>query len=150
MKFRLSVFLVALPLLMSQATTSMAASDDQFLAARDAARAGDRNKLERLAPDLHGYELEVYVDYWRFLLDLSTTDPATIRSFLARNDKSYIAEKLRSDWLKQLGKKQQWSDFDREMQMLMQQEAQLAQQETELYNKAMDMGVKTDQTNICQ
>ena len=55
MKFRLSVFLVALPLLMSQATTSMAASDDQFLAARDAARAGDRNKLERLAPDLQGY-----------------------------------------------------------------------------------------------
>ena len=35
-----------------------------------------------------------------------------------------------------------------EMQMLMQQEAQLAQQETDLYNKAMDMGVKTDQTNI--
>lgn len=59
MKFRLSAFLVFFPLLMSQAMSSMAGSDDLFLAARDAARAGDRNKLERLAPDLQGYELEV-------------------------------------------------------------------------------------------
>ena len=120
MKFRLSAFLLAFPLLMSQAMFCMAGSDEQFLAARDAARAGDRNKIERLAPDLQGYELEVYVDYWRLLLDLSTTDPSTIRSFLARNDKSYIAEKLRGDWLKQLGKKQQWADFDREYPAMIQ------------------------------
>ena len=69
MKFRLSAFLLAFPLLMSQAMSSMAGSDEQFLAARDAARAGDRNKLERLAPDLQGYELEVYVDYWRLLAE---------------------------------------------------------------------------------
>ena len=125
MKFRLSAFLVFFPLLMSQAMSSMAGSDDLFLAARDAARAGDRNKLERLAPDLQGYELEVYVDYWRLLLDLSTTDPATIRSFLARNDKSYIAEKLRGDWLKQLGKKQQWAEFDREFPALMQPDQEM-------------------------
>ena len=126
MKFRLSVFLVTLPLLMSQATTSVAASDSQFLAARDATRAGDRNKLERLAPELQGYELAVYVDYWRLLLDLSTTDPSTIRSFLERNDKSYIAEKLRGDWLKQLGKKQQWSDFDREFPALAQPDQEIS------------------------
>ena len=128
MKFRLTAFLVIFPLLMSHAVSGAASADDQFLAARDAARAGDRAKLERLAPELQGYELEVYVDYWRLLLDLSTTDPATIRAFLARNDKSYIAEKLRADWLKQLAKKQQWSDFDREFSLLAQPD-----QETKCY-----------------
>ncbi len=45
-------------------------ADDQFLAAREAARAGDRARLERLVPALHGYELEPYVDYWRLSLRL--------------------------------------------------------------------------------
>ena len=40
-------------------------ADDLFLAAKDAARAGDRAKLERLSGELSGYELEPYVVYWR-------------------------------------------------------------------------------------
>ena len=118
MKFRLTTFIIVFPLLMSHVMASTVTADDQFLAARDAARTGDRAKLERIAPELQGHELEIYVDYWRLLLDLNSTDPATIRAFLSRNDKSYIAEKLRTDWLKQLGKKQQWLDFDREFPLL--------------------------------
>ena len=126
MKFRFAVSLFVFPLLIVTATSVCAAATDPFLSARDAARAGDRAKLERLAPELQGHELEVYVDYWRLILDLDTTDPVTIRKFLARNENSYIAEKLRSDWLKQLGKKQQWADFDTEYPLLTQPDQELS------------------------
>ncbi len=103
-----------------------AAVDDRFLVARDAARAGDRAKLERVAPELAGYELEPYVDYWRLSLDLANVDASAVKSFLQRNDKSYLAEKLRGDWLKQLGKKQQWADFDTEYPALVQPDQEVS------------------------
>ena len=67
MKSRLTVFLLVFSGLLAQATGVWAGTDERFLAARDAARVGDRAKLERIAPELAGYELEAYVDYWRLL-----------------------------------------------------------------------------------
>ena len=102
-------------------------SDDLFLAAKDAARAGDRAKLERLSGELNGYELESYVTYWRLQPDLKTMpDTTAVRAFLADNAGSYLAEKLRGDWLKQLGKQQQWSTFDAEYPALVQPDQELA------------------------
>ena len=54
MKFRLTVFLLVFSGLLTQASGVWAGSDERFLAARDAARAGDRAKLERIAPELSG------------------------------------------------------------------------------------------------
>ncbi|HEV8517055.1 MAG TPA: hypothetical protein VGQ54_00680, partial [Burkholderiales bacterium] len=42
--------------------------DDDFLAARDAFRAGDAAKLERSARSLAGYILEPYIAYWKLRL----------------------------------------------------------------------------------
>ena len=104
-----------------------APSDELFLVARDAARAGDRARLERLAAELPGHELISYVEYWRLQPDLKNgIDPALIRSFLARNEGSYIAEKMRGEWLKQLGKNQQWSLFDAEFPALQQPDQELS------------------------
>ena len=124
MKFRLPAFLLVVPLLIAQ-SAGATPIDERFLAARDAVRAGDRAKFERIAPELQGYDLEAYVEYWRIVLDLANADPATIKAFLTRYDKSYIAEKLRGDWLRQLGKKQQWSDFDAEYPALVQPDQEL-------------------------
>ena len=126
MKSRLTVFLLVFSGLLAQASGVWAGADERFLAARDAARAGDRAKLERIAPELSGYELEAYVDYWRLLLDLPSADPATVKAFLARHEKTYLAEKLRSDWLKQQGRKQQWDEFDAEYPALAQPDQELS------------------------
>ena len=148
MKFRLTVFLLAFPCLLAHAAGVPASADERFLAARDAVRAGDRAKLERIAPELSGYELEAYVDYWRLLLDLQTVDPASVRDFLARHEKSYIAEKLRADWLKQQGRKQQWAEFDAEYPALTQPDQDLsclslqsrrASGDTRIYEEAMPL-----------
>lgn len=126
MKSRLTVFLLVFSGLLAQATGVWAGTDERFLAARDAARVGDRAKLERIAPELAGYELEAYVDYWRLLLDLSSVDPATVKAFLARHEKTYLAEKLRSDWLKLQGRKQQWDEFDAEYPALAQPDQEVS------------------------
>ena len=83
-----------------------------LLAARDAAKAGDQDALERLAPGFQGDELSVYLDYWRFQPGLKDVDPAQIRDFLQRNNGSYIADKLRGDWLRAMGKEARWEVFD--------------------------------------
>jgi len=125
MKFRLSPFLslLVIPLMVHAAVA--ATLDDRFLAARDAAKAGDRVKFERIAPELQDHDLQAYVEYWRLSLDLANADPAAVKDFLKRYDASYIAEKLRGDWLKQLGKKQQWADFDAEYPALVQPDQEL-------------------------
>jgi soluble lytic murein transglycosylase len=148
MKFRLRVFLLALACLCAPAASATPGADERFLAARDAARAGDRAKLERIAPELSGYELEAYVDYWRLLLDLPVSDPATIKAFLARHEKSYIADKLRTDWLKLLGKRAQWAEFEAEYPALVQADQEIscyalqgrrASGDTRVYEEAMPL-----------
>jgi soluble lytic murein transglycosylase len=125
MKFRFIVFVLALPWL-AHAAAGAPTADERFLAARDAAHAGDRAKLERIAPGLKGYELESYVEYWQLQPTLDKADAATIKSFLLRNDKSYLAEKLRAEWLKQLGRKGQWAEFDDEFPAVVQADQELA------------------------
>ena len=104
--------------------------------------------LNASLPNFRGYELEAYVDYWRLLLDLSSADPATVKAFLARHEKSYIAEKLRADWLKLQGRKQQWAEFDAEYPALAQPDQDLsclslqsrrASGDTRVYDEAMPL-----------
>ena len=127
MKFRLGAVAHLLPFLFYPLALAAASSDDVFLAARDAARAGDRLRLERLAGELPDHELAAYVDYWRLQPELKNDiDPALVRSFLARNQGRYLGEKMRGDWLKQVGKKQQWDLFDVEYPALVQPDQDLA------------------------
>jgi soluble lytic murein transglycosylase len=114
MKSLAAALLLALATVAQAAPTSSADGDDRFLAARDAVRAGDRARFERIAPELAGHDLEAYVDYWRLAVDLGNADPDTVRAFFARYKGSYVAEKLRGDWLRQLGKQQRWEEFARE------------------------------------
>jgi soluble lytic murein transglycosylase len=101
--------------------------DEAFLAARDAVRTGHRARLERLAGELQGHELSPYVTYWRLQIDLKNgLDPAVVRAFLADNEGGYLAEKMRGDWLKQLGRQQEWVLFDAEYPALGQPDQELA------------------------
>ncbi|GHU25500.1 lytic transglycosylase [Betaproteobacteria bacterium] len=128
MKFRFAVFTTLFVLLSLCLRPALADPlDDLLLAARDAARAGKRAQLEQLAGGLQGHELAVYVDYWRLQLDLKNDpDPETVRAFLTRNEGDYLAEKIRGDWLKELGKQQQWPLFDAEYPALVQPDQELA------------------------
>lgn len=99
--------------------------DADFLAARDAFRAGDAVKLERFAQRLKDSPLEVYVSYYRLRLDLEHSDEKKIREFLGRPEDTPVIDRLRGEWLKVLGKKQQWAQFDAEYPRLIGEDAEL-------------------------
>lgn len=96
-----------------------------FLAARDAFRAGDAAKLEQFAQRLKKSPLEVYVSYYQLRLDLERTDAKKIREFLARPEDTPVIDRLRGEWLKSLGNRQQWALFDAEYPRLLEEDAEL-------------------------
>lgn len=93
---------------------SAAPGDAQVIAAREAFRAGDGVRLERAAGAMGDHELLPYVEYYRLKMQLEQSDEATVQAFLNRYEGSYVAEKLRVDWMRAQLKKGNWSDVERE------------------------------------
>lgn len=88
------------------------ANDDVFLALRDAARRDDAAKASELADQLAEYSIPSYVDYYRIKPRIRNAPAAEIRDYLARYDGSAIADRLRNDWLLELGRARDWNTFD--------------------------------------
>ena len=92
----------------------MGTPDDLFLALRDASRSNDTDTINMLAPRLADYAIPSYVDYYSLkprLRDLQASQ-IEIRSYLIRYEGSAIADRLRNDWLLELGKVGDWATFD--------------------------------------
>jgi soluble lytic murein transglycosylase len=104
-------------LLCAQLCFSMAAAatpDDEFVAAREAFRAGDALRLERYARNLGEHPLEPYVAYWRLRLRLEQATGEEIQALLARVKDGPVSNSLRADWLRLLANRQQWELFESE------------------------------------
>ncbi len=104
--------------LLGCSTQIIAQTNDDFLAMRDAFRASDTRKLDLYAPKLKGHVLEPYAAYWQLRARLNDAPAETVRAFLAEYKDTFVAERLRSDWVKRLGKTQQWDLFAVEQPLL--------------------------------
>jgi soluble lytic murein transglycosylase len=93
-------------------------AEERFLHARDAFKAGERVRLARLADQLGDHELRPWADYWVLRLRLEDGDGDGVPAFLERERGSYLAEKLRGDWLRWLGKRGDWPAVEREFRAL--------------------------------
>ena len=139
------LLLIASPALADQAA--------DFLAAHDAFLAGDTVKLGRFAQRLKKTPLEVYVSYYQLSLSLKNADPnpvlspstrplvlsavegsgqaphsgleGAVKNFLSRPENTPMIDRLRGEWLKLLGKKQQWDLFDAEYPRLLNEDTEL-------------------------
>ena len=100
-------------------------SDADFLAAHGAFRAGNAVKLERFSQRLINTPLEVYVSYYQLRLDLENANMEAVKDFLSRPEDTPIINRLRGEWLKLLGKKQQWDLFDAEYPRLLDEDTEL-------------------------
>jgi len=101
-------------LVVSFSTFAQDSRDTAFLTARDAFRAGDRNKLERATAQLGQHELAPYVENYRLRMYMEQGDSVALRNFLEKYDRSYVAEKLRADWIRWLGKRSTWNEVETE------------------------------------
>ncbi|SDY31897.1 soluble lytic murein transglycosylase [Nitrosomonas sp. Nm58] len=107
-KFLIGLFLICY-------MKSLAAGQgEDFLAMREAFRVGDAARVAFYAKHLQNHVLAPYAEYYQLRLYLETIDIGTIREFLARRQESLVADKLRGDWLRILGRKQQWALFAEE------------------------------------
>ncbi|HVK93837.1 MAG TPA: transglycosylase SLT domain-containing protein [Noviherbaspirillum sp.] len=86
--------------------------DDTFLALREASRKNDISRAAELAGRLGNYAIPSYVDYFRLRPRINSVPEQEIREYLARYDGSAIADRLRNDWLLELGRARNWVLFD--------------------------------------
>ena len=100
--------------------------DKALLAARDAYFAGDRAKLARHAEKTRGHVLESHVRFWQLRLRLEEAAPGEVREFLDRNAGTLLAEQLRREWLRSLGKTKQWELFRQEYPALVREDPDVA------------------------
>ena len=102
-------------LLLASCSAFAASQDDLFLEAREAFQRGDIAKLDERASRLgDDHELTPYVRYWQLRSRLADKPVEDILTFLDQHKNSLVADRLRADWLRQLARNNDWTDFLRE------------------------------------
>lgn len=101
-----------LPLLLLACSTLAGANEPvaertRFRPAYEAALAGRDSTA--LARGLESYPLYPYLEYLRLRGRLASLPVAQVEDFLRREDGTYLGERLRGDWLRQLGQLHQWA-----------------------------------------
>jgi soluble lytic murein transglycosylase len=103
-------------------TVAPTSPDDLFVAARDAFRAGDHDRLAALAPRLNDHPLSNWIDFWQTQMRLRLDEPAkvdaAVAAFFKRHPDSYLADRLRMEWLLVLGARRDFARFAAEQPQL--------------------------------
>ncbi len=102
------------------ALPELSIDDQAFLAAREAARVGDRVRLAQIATQLQAHPLVAYVEYWLLVPRLRVQDAAValeVDDFLSRHANTYIADRLRLDWAFALADRGDFTGFEREARL---------------------------------
>lgn len=91
----------------------MAVDDPLMAAAREAWRQRDRADLAALSERAQAgqHVLASWVDYWALFSRLPSATTADVQAFYRRWPGSYVEDRLRNDWLLELGKRRDWSAF---------------------------------------
>lgn len=98
----------------ASAQADLQTGDARILAARDAARKGDRATLEQLAAVRDNHVLDGYVRYWLLSNRLARSEAAPaaeLQAFLADTDGTVLGERMRIDWLRRLTRDSDWPAF---------------------------------------
>ncbi len=96
-----------------QAEAAPAPAADPIVEAREALRRRDRARLAALLESTRasGHPLASWVDYWELSLRLKEATVADLEAFYARWPGTYVEDRLRNDWLLELGRRRDWPAF---------------------------------------
>ncbi len=110
---------LCLALALALPAVSQAGFDSDLMAARDAARTNDIARLENYANAAQSNNpLALYPAYWLTQKALEVQDETQITRFLSVAREGVMAERIRREWLKQLGKREDWARFATEWKKL--------------------------------
>lgn len=87
--------------------------DDRLVQAREAFRKRDRARLQVHRDTLAAarYPLAMWADYWELTARIAEATPEEVSAFYARWPGTYVEDRLRNDWLLELGKRRDWRNF---------------------------------------
>ncbi|HEX6707505.1 MAG TPA: transglycosylase SLT domain-containing protein [Albitalea sp.] len=97
------------PLPVAQAQTSV----DPIADAREALRRKDRSRLAaaRATAAASAHPLAMWADYWELSNRLSEVAQSEVDAFYQRWAGTYVEDRLRNDWLLELGHRRDWAAF---------------------------------------
>lgn len=98
-------------------------SKDDFLTAREALRQGNLQIVAEKAEALSQDPLGIYPRYWLLSAQIDLITPEHILPFLKFYQGSWLAERLRGDWLRALGKRGEWALFREQYGLLVDEPA---------------------------
>ncbi len=75
----------------------------------------DPKRLTALLPQVQGHVLEPWAAYWELSARLDSAKAGEIEAFLGRYAGTYAEDRLRNDWLLQLGRQRNWARFTAEL-----------------------------------
>ena len=90
-------------------------ADRLITEAREAAARKDRARLASLRQAATGHPLVAWVDYWELSGRLEQAQQPELDAFYARWRGSYVEDRLRNDWLLELGRRRDWENFRRDV-----------------------------------
>jgi soluble lytic murein transglycosylase len=93
------------------ASASAQNGDEALLQMSEAFRKNDKARLAQLLPQVRGHALEGWAAYWELKARLDTALPDEVEAFYKRFAGTYYEDRLRNDWLLQLGQRRDWSNF---------------------------------------
>lgn len=92
------------------------ADDAAVVEAREVAKRRDKQRLAQLRQQVvaAGHPLASWVDYWELGNRLAEVKTDEVEAFYARWPGTYVEDRLRNDWLLELGKRRDWPAFVRD------------------------------------
>jgi len=106
-----SLTLSAAPAYAQSGALSQTRTDEALLEMSQAFRQGNARRLSELLPQVRGHALEAWGAYWELRARLDTASPGEIQAFLNRFAGTYQEDRMRNDWLLQLGRNREWGTF---------------------------------------
>lgn len=103
-------------LLLSMAAPAVHAQSEHqvVLDAREALRKKDRAQLVNASIAVRQHPLAQWVEYWELSNRLGGAQVDELETFYARWPGTYVEDRLRNDWLLELGRRRDWANFSRD------------------------------------
>ena len=95
------------------AGTTVTAPAEPINEARDAVRKRDGKRLLQLRDSTRAskHPLAAWVDYWELGNRISDARVDEVEAFYQRWNGSYVEDRMRNDWLLELGRRRDWTAF---------------------------------------
>jgi soluble lytic murein transglycosylase len=107
----IKVFAVVCALVCVGMPVKIYASDSAVKDAAEGFRLGEYSRITAALPQVRGHVLESYVEYWALRLPLISANASDVERFIEKHQGTAIGDRMRVDWLKQLGRSERWEEF---------------------------------------